>query len=112
LLENQYFDMAILDIMGVDGYQLLKICTAKRVTAVMLTAYAITPEDIKKSYDIGAASFVPKEKMADITTYLVDIYEAGERGKNFWWRWFDRMADYCEKKFGPDWQKEHGFKIK
>jgi len=112
LLENQYFDMAILDIMGVDGYQLLKICTAKRVAAVMLTAYAMTPEDIKKSYDIGAASFVPKEKMTDITTYLADIYEAGERGKNVWWRWFDRMADYCEKKFGPDWQKEHGFKIK
>ena len=112
LLENQYFDMAILDIMGVDGYQLLTICTAKRVAAVMLTAYAMTPEDIKKSYDIGAASFVPKEKMTDITTYLADIYEAGERGKNVWWRWFDRMADYCEKKFGPDWQKEHGFKIR
>lgn len=112
LLQNQYFDMAILDIMGVDGYRLLKICTAKRVAAVMLTAYAMTPEDIKKSYEIGAASFVPKEKMADIATYLGDIYEAREKGKNVWWRWFDRLADYCEKKFGPDWQKEHGFKIK
>jgi CheY-like chemotaxis protein len=112
LLENQYFDMAILDIMGVDGYQLLKICTDKRVVAVMLTAYAMTPDDIKKSYEIGAASFVPKEKMADITMYLSDIYEAREKGKNVWWRWFDRLADYCEKKFGPDWQKEHGFKIR
>ncbi len=111
LLENQYFDMAILDIMGVDGYQLLKICTDKRVVAVMLTAYAMTPDDIKKSYEIGAASFVPKEKMTDIATYLGDIYEAREKGKNVWWRWFDRLADYCEKKFGPDWQKEHGFKI-
>jgi len=105
-------DLAILDIMGVDGYQLLKICTAKRVVGVMLTAYAMTPEDIKKSYENGAASFVPKEKMADITTYLADIYEAREKGKNVWWRWFDRLADYCEKKFGPDWQKEHGFKIR
>ncbi len=111
LLENQYFDMAILDIMGVDGYQLLKICTDKRVVAVMLTAYAMTPDDIKKSYEIGAASFVPKEKMTDIATYLGDIYEAREKGKNVWWRWFDRLADYCEKKFGPDWQKKHGFKI-
>jgi CheY-like chemotaxis protein len=112
LLENQYFDMAILDIMGVDGYKLLDICSAKRVIAVMLTAYAMTPEDIKKSYENGAASFVPKEKMSDITTYLADIYEAREKGKNLWWRWFDRMADYCEKKFGPEWQKEHGFKIR
>lgn len=112
LLENQYFDIAILDIMGVDGYQLLEICNQKRVIAVMLTAYAMTPDDIKKSYENGAASFVPKEKMIDITDYLSDIYEAKERGKNLWWRWFDRLANYCENKFGPDWQKVHGFKVR
>ena len=112
LLENQYFDMAILDIMGVQGYELLDICNKKRVIGVMLTAYAMTPEDIKKSYENGAASFVPKEKMADIADYLIDIYEAREKGKNLWWRWFDRLADYCEKKFGPDWQKKHGFKVR
>lgn len=112
LLENQYFDMAILDIMGVKGYELLDICNEKRVIGVMLTAYAMTPEDIKKSYENGAASFVPKEKMADITTYLTDIYEAKEKGKSLWWRWFDRLADYCERKFGPDWQKDHGFKVR
>jgi CheY-like chemotaxis protein len=112
LLENQYFDMAILDIMGVDGYQLLEICNQKRVIAVMLTAYAMTPEDIKKSYENGAASFVPKEKMIDITDYLSDIYEAKEKGKNLWWRWFDRLANYCENKFGPDWQEKHSFKVR
>jgi CheY-like chemotaxis protein len=112
LLKNQYFDMAILDIMGVDGYQLLEICNQKDVIAVMLTAYAMTPEDIKKSYENGAASFVPKEKMIDITYYLSDIYEAKEKGKHLWWRWFDRLANYCENKFGPDWQKEHGFKVR
>lgn len=112
LLNDRYFDMAILDIMGVQGYRLLDICTEKGVIGVMLTAYAMTPEDIKKSYENGAASFVPKEKMAEITTYLADIYEAKEKGKSLWWRWYDRMASYCEKKFGPDWQKEHGLKVK
>jgi CheY-like chemotaxis protein len=112
LLEDQYFDMAILDIMGVHGYKLLELCNQKRVIGVMLTAYAMTPEDIKRSYENGAASFVPKEKMADIATYLIDIYEAKEKGKSLWWRWYDRLASYCEKKFGPDWQKEHGIKVK
>jgi len=112
LLENQYFDMAILDIMGVSGYQLLDICNEKQVIGVMLTAYAMTPEDIKRSYEGGAASFVPKEKMAEITTYMTDIYEAKEKGKNLWWRWYDRLANYFEKKFGPDWQKDHGFKVR
>lgn len=112
LLQHQYFDIAILDIMGVSGYELLEICNGKKVIAVMLTAYAMTPADIKKSYENGAASFVPKEKLADITTYLTDIYEARQKGKNLWWRWFDRMADYCETKFGSDWQKKHGFQIR
>ncbi len=112
LLENQYFDMAILDIMGVRGYELLDICNRKRVIPVMLTAYAMTPEDLRKSYENGAASFVPKEKMADIAIYLADILEAREKGKSLWWRWFDRMADYFERKFGPDWQKEHGIKVR
>jgi len=112
LLEDQYFDMAILDIMGVYGYHLLEICNQQGVIGVMLTAYAMTPEDIKRSYENGAASFVPKEKMADIATYLIDIYEAKEKGKSLWWRWYDRLASYCEKKFGPDWQKEHGIKVK
>jgi CheY-like chemotaxis protein len=112
LLENRYFDMAILDIMGVSGYELLKLCNEKGVIAVMLTAYAMTPEDIKKSYENGAASFVPKEKMADIVIYLSDIYEAKEKGKSLWWRWYDRLADYCERKFGPDWQKKHGVKVR
>ncbi len=112
LLSDRYFDMAILDIMGVHGYRLLDICTEKGVIGVMLTAYAMTPEDIKKSYENGAASFVPKEKMAEIATYLIDIYEAKEKGKSLWWRWYDRLADYFEKKFGPEWQKEHSLKVK
>lgn len=112
LLEAQYFDMAILDIMGVQGYELLKISNEKRVIGVMLTANAMTPDNVIRSYEEGAASFVPKEKMADIATFLEDILEATEKGKNLWWRLFDRLADYFDNKFGPDWQRDHGFKVR
>ena len=46
-LENQAFDLAILDIMGVDGYELIKIAVEKNVTAVMLTARALGPEHVR-----------------------------------------------------------------
>ena len=82
LLETQYFDMAILDIMGVQGYELLKISNEKRVIGVMLTANAMTPDNVVKSYEERAASFVPKEEMANITTFLMDIFEAEEKGKS------------------------------
>lgn len=105
LLESQYFDIAILDIMGVEGYKLLEIANSRQVIAVMLTAHALSPEDTTKSFKEGAASYVPKEKMAEIKTYLNDILEAKEKGKSFWWRWFDRFAAYYDNKFGPDWKE-------
>lgn len=107
LLEHQYFDMAILDIMGVDGYKLLDICKERAVIAVMLTAHALSPENIIKSYTEGAASYIPKEQMANITTFLNDILEAKKGGKHFWWRWLDRVTEsYLEKKFGPGWKNK------
>lgn len=104
LMETQYFDIAVLDIMGVDGYKLLEIANKREIMAVMLTAHALSPEDTVKSYKEGAAYYVPKEKMPEITTYLNDILEAKEQGKSFWVRWFDRFNAYYDEKFGPDWK--------
>lgn len=106
LLEVQYFDMAILDIMGVDGYKLLEIAVGRKVIPVMLTAHALSVEDTIKSFKEGAASYIPKEEMANIATYLNDILDGREQGKNIWWRWLDRFASYYDKKFGSDWQKD------
>jgi DNA-binding NtrC family response regulator len=104
-LQEHYFDVAILDIMGVGGFDLLKIATEKKVTAVMLTAHALTPENLVKSYKEGAASYFPKEEMSDIESFLNDILKDREKGKNPWIRWYDRLGSFFEKKFGPDWKK-------
>jgi DNA-binding NtrC family response regulator len=104
LLERRPFDLAILDIMGVQGYDLLGICTRKNVTAVMLTAYALTPEDVKKSYVGGAAYYLPKEEMANIASFLADVLDAQAQGKSTWEGWYRRLASFCEKKFGRNWQ--------
>ena len=107
MLETRPFDLAVLDIMGVDGYALLKIAKEKRVLPVMLTAHAMTAEDTVKSYRDGAASYVPKEKMNDITTYLNDVLEAKERGHSSWWRWLQRFGTFYEKKFGSSWKDDY-----
>lgn len=104
LLETQYFDIAILDIMGVDGYNLLQIAGSKNVIPVMLTAHALSPEDTVKSYKEGAAYYIPKEKMEEIATYLEDVLEAREKGKNPWSRWLNRFAAYYDEKFGSRWR--------
>ena len=105
-LESRPFDFAVLDIMGVNGYALLDIAREKKVTAIMLTAHALSPQDTMKSFQGGAASYVPKDKMMDLPAILVDILEAEKKGKSVWWRWLDRMEDYYQEKFGPDWKKK------
>ncbi len=112
LLERESFDIVILDIMGVRGYELLEVATGREMTTVMLTANAMSPEHMQKSRNEGAAFFIPKEKIADIALYLNDILEALENGQSTWARWFNRMADYFEEKFGPDWQKKHGIGVR
>jgi DNA-binding response OmpR family regulator len=83
-LKTQSFDMAVLDIMGVNGYELLEIAVAKKVTAVMLTAHALSPEDTIKSFKGGAAFYVPKDKIADMENILTNVLEAKKKGKSTW----------------------------
>ncbi len=104
LLRDEPFDIAVLDIMGVDGYKLLEIAKKKNVISVMLTAHALSVENTIKSYEKGAASYIPKDEMSRISTFLNDILEAKEKGKSSWWRWIDRLGAYYEKKFGEDWK--------
>ncbi|MFA5903163.1 MAG: response regulator [Desulfobacula sp.] len=106
LLETQQFDIAILDIMGVDGYQLLETATKKNVVTVMLTAHALSPDNIKKSYLGGACSYIPKEEMINIETFLIDVLKARKEGKNPWTSWYNRLDTYFEQKFGPNWDKD------
>jgi hypothetical protein len=97
--------MAILDIMGVDGYKLLDLATERKITAVMLTAHALSPEDTIKSHKKGAAYYLPKEEMVNLEQHLIDVLEAQAKGRSAWDRWFERFASFYERKFGPDWQE-------
>jgi len=100
-------DMVILDIMGVNGYALLDMAAKMNLLAIMLTAHALTLDDTVKSYKKGAAFFVPKEKMADIESILMDVLAAREKGENHWQKWLDRMGDYYERRFGANWKDSH-----
>ena len=70
-LETQAFDIAVLDIMGVDGYKLLDIARNRKVIPVMLT----DPRD-EELADVGLASF---EDLESGQTVLVDTSDPAVR---------------------------------
>jgi CheY-like chemotaxis protein len=101
------YDIVILDIMGVDGFELLKTSVSRGFPTVMLTAHALSPESLKKSIKLGAVSFLPKEKMSELRSFLEDVVLGG--GKSVWTKLFDKLGGYFEKRFGPDWKERDKF---
>jgi DNA-binding response OmpR family regulator len=86
------YDAVVLDIMGVNGFQLLKRSVERGFPTVMLTAHALTPEALKKSITLGAVSFLPKEQIGEIRAHLSlsDIHES-----------INELKYYREKVFLP-----------
>jgi CheY-like chemotaxis protein len=103
-LTSYTFDIVILDIMGVNGFELLKNSVLRGFPTVMLTAHALTPDALKKSIKLGAVSFLPKEKLPELKTFLEDVVLGG--GKPVWKKLFDRLGSYFNERFGSDWEKK------
>ncbi len=101
------YDIVILDIMGVNGFELLKTSVSRKFPTVMLTAHALSPESLKKSIKLGAVSFLPKEKISELSQFLEDVV-LGE-GKPVWQKLFDKLGGYFNKRFGPDWKEKDRF---
>jgi DNA-binding NtrC family response regulator len=107
LLESKNYDIAVLDIMGVNGYELLAVAHSKGIPAVMLTAHALSPDNFAKSMDGGACAYLPKDRLFEIDVFLTDVLEDGFKNRGLLGKWFGRLKGYYENKFGPDWLDEY-----
>jgi len=106
LLESKVYDVAILDIMGVRGFDLLKIAMKKKIPALMLTAHGLNPENLVDSVKLGAKSYIPKDKISDIDFYLKQILIAQEKGIEKSGNWFARLGSYFDDRFGHGWKNK------
>ena len=84
LLETYSYDIVVLDIMGVRGFELLQIAKEKGLPTLMLTAHALNEDTLKKSAEEGASYYVPKDEIGKIDVFVADVLEAREKGKNPW----------------------------
>lgn len=104
--ENQY-DLAILDIMGVRGYELLELAQEKGIPAMMFTAHALNVRAFEKSMKGGASAYIPKEEMTDIASYAAELLEARAKGIKRPGNWFSRLESFFKRQFGSDWLVEY-----
>jgi hypothetical protein len=72
----------------------------------MLTAHALTKEDLKKSAKMGAAFYAPKDEINHIALYVADVLEARAKKQNSWAKWYERLSGFCDRRFGKDWKDQ------
>ncbi len=106
LIHSKIYDLVILDIMGVRGFDLLEIAVMRKLKAVMLTAHAFSPEALKRSRELGALGYIPKDKLNEIVPFLEDTLKY-DRGAG-WKRVLERLENYFDSKFGSGWKKKAG----
>jgi CheY-like chemotaxis protein len=108
LLRSWTYDLVILDIMGVRGFDLLNASVQLGFPTVMLTAHALNVDALKQSFQMGARAFLPKEKLSEIAPFLEDVLTLS--GMSSWRRLFERLGGFFDTVFGPGWQqKERDF---
>lgn len=104
LLRSWTYDLVILDIMGVRGFDLLNASVHLGFPTVMLTAHALSADALKKSIEMGARAFLPKEKLAEIVPFLEDVLTLSNMPG--WRRLFERLGRFFDAAFGPGWQRK------
>ena len=97
------YDVVILDIMGVRGFDLLELAVSRNFPVVMLTAHALTPEALKRSFEMKARAYLPKEKLGEIVPFLEDVlkYEY----LHGWKLLFEKLKGFFTGRWGENWQK-------
>jgi len=106
-LDSYKYDIVILDIMGVNGFELLKQSVSKGFPTVMLTAHSLTPDALKKSIQLGAVFFLPKETLPELRFFLEELVKNKfiPSGMSF----FEKLNVYYNKYFGPNWKENDQF---
>jgi DNA-binding NtrC family response regulator len=110
LIESNPYDVVILDIMGVRGFDLLDMAVKKGLKVVMLTAHALSPEALKKSYDMKARAYLPKEKLGEVVPFLEDVFKYDHM--TGWGKLMEKLHGFFTANFESDWEKKTGMNWK
>jgi CheY-like chemotaxis protein len=105
LLKSQNYDLVILDIMGVRGFDLLDFAVKLDLRASILTAHALNPEALKQSLMMGARAYLPKEKLGEIVPFLEDIFLETDNLSG-WATLMKKLEGYLNSRWGEYWQKK------
>jgi hypothetical protein len=93
--------------MGVRGFDLLRLSAEKGFPTIMLTAHALNPDALAKSMKLGAVSFLPKDEMINIGSFLEETLTMSKKDARI--NFYIKLGSYFDSRFGPDWDNNEAF---
>jgi hypothetical protein len=69
----------------------------------MLTAHALSSDYLKKSIEMGARAYIPKEKMSEIAEFLEDVLSLEHRSSLM--HMFNKLGSFFNSRFGSRWME-------
>ena len=102
-LTSQTYDVVILDIMGIRGFELLDLSAKRNLTVAMLTAHALIPNSVVRFIEMKARAYLPKDKLGEIVPFLECVLE--EEYLPRWGRLMKKLEGYFNSRWGQYWKK-------
>jgi len=103
-IESQTYDVVLLDIMGVNGFDLLESAVKRNFRVVMLTAHALNVEALNRSFKMRAMAYLPKEELGNVVPFLEDVLKYGYLPS--WKNLMKKLKTFFDSKFESDWEKK------
>ena len=104
MVKSQNYDLVILDIMGIRGFDLLDVAVKQNLPVAMLTAHALNPEALKRSFQMGARAYLPKDKLGEIVPFLENILVETDNFSG-WATLMNKLEGYLVSRWGEAWQQ-------
>ena len=103
------YDLVILDITCVRGFDLLELANYRNFPVVMLTAHPLTSRVLQSSFKMNARAYLPKERLGEVVPLVENIITDGyQHVRNYL---FKKMRDFSTKKFKSNCHKTPIFEL-
>lgn len=89
------YDLVVLDIMGVRGFDLLNLAVMRNFPVTVLASNPLNPDALKRSIEVGARAYIPKSQTEEFVPFLEDALSS--RYVLGWKRFLKKMKEF----FGP-----------
>jgi CheY-like chemotaxis protein len=98
------YDAVILDVIGVQGINLLELAQSRRFPVGLLITYPLTPETLRLPAQGAARAYLPKERIGEIVPFLEDMLK--DHYLPEWKLFFDKIRRFLGNEIEIDWGKK------